>query len=357
MHDSDYAVVIGISQYPTLKPPAPGSPHDLSGPDADAAAIFDWLTNTEKGGVPESNAIHVSTSKYLPFQTEMFMGQNRILARPCEADMAGCFGWLLQRFQNSNKVHLGRRLYVYFSGHGFAVKDCEGGVYDPQATPNDLRHFYVRSWFDWFYRNAVFAEFVLWVDACSDNIPIGGAIGGTRLPRTQSSNPASGRRFVAFAAKHTLRSVERPNSNGDVRGVFTTALLEGLNGAAVDQSTGRITADSLRRYLKGGMKNFMIDQDRNNPDIDNEPAFGPVEDLDFGAHQATRFTTEIRFDNRFMGAAAEIIDNHFKSLAQTVVAAQPWFVDLPTGFYAVLVAGDRKPFSVTGGQIVAVIVN
>lgn len=358
MNQDDYAIVIGIRRYPSLKPPFPGEANDLQGANLDAREVHDWLADPAGGGVPDNNRLLVTSDQFPnPFQIQAFAGQEQVLAKPNAEEIAGCFGWLIRRFNEANRLRLGRRLYVYFAGHGFGVGDCDGGVYTANANPGILHHFYVRSWFDWLYRNAYFKEFVLWMDACSDPIPINGAPNEAPLEDRQVADFANGRRFVAFAARHPLRSVERRMPDGKIRGVFTYALLQGLKGGAADPLTGNVTAPSLRDYLNGSLASFQPQQDQLNPDIGSEPSFGPVDDIDFGQTAVTTIDRVIRFANRHAGKAATILDGNFQSVARTVAGAAAWSVALPGGIYKVEVAPDtRQFFEVTGENTDDVIV-
>ena len=351
MNPEDYAIVIGISRYPLLSPPhPPGHPHDLQGPDLDAKEIHDWLADPQGGGVPEDNRLLVTSDMFPdPFNTGLVAGQRQLLAQPNAEELAGCFGWLINRFKDANRLQLGRRLYVYFAGHGFGVGDCDGGVYTANANPSILHHFYVRSWFDWFYRNAYFKEFVLWMDACSDPIPINGAPSEALLAHRQAANFAEGRLFVSYAARHPLRSVERQMPDGKIHGVFTYALLQGLKGAARDPDSGTVTSASLRDYLRGSLGSFQPQQDRDNPDIASKPSFGPVDEMSFGtaepgAAAVKTFDRVIRFDNRHTGREAVILDHSFQPLVDTIASAATWDVALPIGVYKLEVAPDTKQY-------------
>lgn len=346
MNPDDYAIVIGIRRYPTLGAPyPPGNPHDLQGPERDAEAVYEWLADEEGGGVPEGNRLLVTSKMYPdPFPIELVAGQPKASARPNVDELSGCFGWLIERYSIANRLRLGRRLYVYFAGHGFGVADCDGGVYAANASPGVLHHFYVQNWFDWLYRNAYFDEFVLWMDACSDPIPINGMPNTAPLPDRRAPDFAQGRRFVVYAARHPLRSVERRMPDGEIRGVFTYALLKGLRGAAPpDPVTGRVTARTLRDYLKGNLSAFQPQQDRENPDIGSVPSFGAEDDIEFCA-ASNSLARVLRFHHRHLGQQAVILNSSFTTVAAVAVGADPWTVNLPSGIYKLEVAPDIKIF-------------
>jgi hypothetical protein len=351
MNDTDYAIVVGIRRYPNL------GAGPLDGPDIDAKAVYDWLVDPDKGGVPKKQAFLVRSSDFEdPFPEVDVGGRISFKAEPTADDLAKCFGSIYESAKQNNTVRLGRRLYVYFSGHGFCVDNCDGGIYTASASPSLLHHFYVKSWFDWFYKHAVFEEFVLWMDACAEKIDVGQP-NPTLLPADrESANLARGRQFVAYAAKHTLRAVERRTPDGNIRGVFTYTLLEGLNGGAVEDE--RITAESLRKYLKGGMKAYMDPEDVRNPDIAETPAFGTVEDIEFDPMPLTRFAHAIRFSPPHFGKTVQILDNAFAIIEGSTASSETWTVQLQSGYYKLIVDGTAETnFEVNGKTTDAVLIS
>src|SRR5215469_15836559 len=58
----DYAIVIGLSAYPKLGDP-PGA-NNLQGPENDADAVYEWLTNPSEGGLPAGNVKLVCSRDY-----------------------------------------------------------------------------------------------------------------------------------------------------------------------------------------------------------------------------------------------------------------------------------------------------
>lgn len=372
MSDRDFAVVVGISRYPTLRAPAPGSSHDLQGPDADSEAVHQWLTDPKGGAVPPGQAFLINSARHARAHAQMAAmqpGPNPMPPDgPTRDQMEGAFRWIIDQHRRRRRIHLGRRLYVFFSGHGFAMRNADGGVYDAAASPDWLSHFYVGSWFDWFYRSAMFEEFVLWVDACADSIPISSP-SPAFLPVGDSPDMADGRCFVAYSAKRGRLSVERQDGNGQVHGVFTMALLDGLKGGARDPDTGRVTADGLARHLERTMGGFMTDADRDNPDIGKEPAIGQCDDLEFGpriapapapaaagpgagagARAQDLVPVTLRFGARHEGQPARVLDNALQEVAAGVVEGGAWSLRLPLGlFKAVIAATDgAQLFEVNG---------
>lgn len=350
MNLRDYAIVIGIQRYPMFGSPYPGEPNDLAGPNLDAQMVYDWLADENGGGIPVDNRLLVTSADFPdPFEIETLGPIRQIKARPTADELKGCFGWLIRLFEASNSKFLGRRLYVYFSGHGFGVDDCDGGVFAANADVKFLQHFYVRRWFDWLYKNAYFEELILWTDACSDPVPIGGQADRGLPSDTSAPHYPGVNRSVVFAAKHPLKSVERRMPDGNIRGVFTYALLEGLKGAAVDAETGWVTSRSLQRYLEGGMETFMEEEDIEDPDVSNKPSFGVSDEIRFVEVGVQSFTLKVRFAARHAGADAFILDGRFDRVGETNANAETWTVTLAPGDYFLQVGADGgQPLTVAG---------
>src|SRR2546428_4903355 len=99
-----YAVIVGVSLYPTLGEP-PDASADLKGPENDADAVCAWLKSA--GGVPDANIKLVKSSAFMPFNPAA-------AGKPTTVEIDECFLWLDQLAQ-ANKVNkkglkVGRRL-------------------------------------------------------------------------------------------------------------------------------------------------------------------------------------------------------------------------------------------------------
>ena len=91
LNERDFAIVIGISRYSH-----DGYFRDLRGSEADADAVFNWLTDPSGGALPANNVI--------------------VLHSPTRSEAEHAFDQMFDRFINDP----GRRLYIYGSGHGFS---------------------------------------------------------------------------------------------------------------------------------------------------------------------------------------------------------------------------------------------
>jgi uncharacterized caspase-like protein len=264
----DYAIVIGIGRYPGFGSNETEA-NDLNGPDDDAKAIYDWLVAPDKGGVLPANAKLIRSADFPP-------APQALKARPHREAIVEAFDELesaaQQNDQQGNGLRVGRRLYLYASGHGFAQRRKEGCVFVANATRVRTHHVFASGWLEWFYNAQYFDELVLWMDCCMvSDLAIVPEVAGYR--KMHGTTPTS-KLFSAFAAKFPQQAVERPMPDGKVHGVFTYTLLEGLKGVAADPVTDEVTSATLRDHLTNTMKTYLSEADLNDDIVAKEPDFG-----------------------------------------------------------------------------------
>jgi hypothetical protein len=352
MNDHDRAVVIGIRRYPDAAAPS-GWITNLNGPDNDADAVVAWLRKADGGGLPKDNVAVVRSADFAdpfanandvgPQQQAVVRALNNVANLPSTA------------FEGQ---YAGRRLYIYVSGHGYAQQRNEAALVTAEAERDLPFNVEVRSWLDWFWRAGRFKEFVLWADCCATRAPIAILTRCSRTPVT-APNLDGGRSFTAFAAKFDKRAVERQmdEDGGKWRGVFTWALLKGLNGAAA--VGGAVTSDTLRNYLTENMKTFMRPDQLADAGVAKEPDFGYVEPITFRKFDAaSRYPVTLRFPAACVGQAATIVVSASRPpAASTTLAAIDWNLQLEAGSYAALVpaVGLVHPFTITGSANAAIV--
>ncbi len=268
MAADDYAIVVGITKYPGLGISAE-DPADLKGSEQDALEVTNWLKAKDGGDLPDDRD-HVNLICTSGFQSE----PTATKGEPQQQRLRDAFDALVQAGKEKPRASrddpmLGRRLYIYMSGHGFSPSRYRGALYVANATPDNGWHSYASGWLEWFQDNFYFKEYVLWMDCCMDR-EFG--IDPENIMKKTSRFGRMGGTFIAFAAPRQFKTVERSikAKNGEIHGVFTCALLEGLRGGAVD-SEGQITGRSLADYLLNGMSAYLTEDDLKNPMIAREP--------------------------------------------------------------------------------------
>lgn len=227
----DFAIIIGINDY---TPISLKGLRTLQGAINDANNVEKWVASTSGGNVPSGNIKKIiSTPNPLrPFQTEIDMAFDQIIE------------------SINAKGGLARRLYFYFAGHGLGTLDSsiDTGLC-PANWSEFLRHTALssESYKDYIKQIGYFEEIFFIADCCR-NTKI-----NIKLKTPGFSSPVPGQNagqtnmFVAYATQYQDQSFEIESVDSEMRGAFTTVLLEALEGAA--SKNGVIGADDLRDYL------------------------------------------------------------------------------------------------------------
>jgi hypothetical protein len=238
----DWALIVGVSRYREKRF------GDLEGPERDARDFYAWVTSPNGGGITKKNQIRLILSPGAG------KGKPGGKPKPTVEQITEFFEELEELAQvNASKrkgLQVGRRLYIFLSGHGFKPTDEETALLTANAQMEALHHLPGKAWANLFYKGLRFEEVLLFMDCCRPTVP-----------KTPSSTPILkiapnptykdvGKVFYAFATS-SGRSARERLIDGKVRGVFTAALLEGLQGAAAtDLDQTEISTADLRNYLQ-----------------------------------------------------------------------------------------------------------
>ncbi len=257
----DYAIVVGINGYPGISP--------LQGPENDARAFRDWLLSPSGGKFAAAGADRL---KFL-VSSDYPEAREARRAKPTLELVEDAF---YELFKAAFKGKVGRRLYVFLAGHGFAPSLGfapgldESALLMANAERQALGHHIPGSvYVDWFRAAAAFDEILLFMDCCRDDY------GRTALhlpPFSELKRPeaASVRFFYAYATKWSYKAREKKVESGEVRGLFSFALMEGLHGGAAN-GAGRITGQSLANYVYNRLPGLNNGEKPQEPRFDYEP--------------------------------------------------------------------------------------
>lgn len=255
MTADDRAIVVGVQTYPHLS--------DLGSPENDALAVRDWLVDPTGGDVPPANLQLIVSSQFTTTRLEPKLDAVR-----------DAMDALVNQAEESRRAHsglrLGRRLYLYFSGHGIAAADRRAALLMANASPLSLGHHLVgRPYAEWFVNAGLFDEVLLLMDCCQEPYP---RVAPNPVHYVDRVSPGWDQRklFVGCGALWR-RSAREKVIDGTPRGVFTIALLEGLRGGARDPSSGSVTSRSLEEYLYRRMPELLSAEERSDADISQEP--------------------------------------------------------------------------------------
>lgn len=341
----DWAIVVGVSRYPGISP--------LDGPENDAKAFRDWLVDPMGGAVPPEQVRLILSSDFPDPQD------------PTPVEIESAFEWLDDRAEQNLEAGIGRkvgrRLYLYFSGHGYAPSREEAALLMANATQRTAgNHIAGRLWAEWLYESGYFEEIALFMDCCRDDytkvfmrqIHLGRVYNGKDIQDRK--------RFYAFGTQWDRKAWERLNPvDNRVHGIFTTALMTGLNGQAADKDTGLITAGSLKSYLYQNMRNFLTPEEQANVAIGKDPFIddltNPVQPMVFAQialADVKKVKVTIHVPPSDAAKKAEIFGNDDSNPAQSHNAVpELWEVELPNGLYEVrLESGTSELFKVNASS-------
>jgi len=359
MATDDWAIVVGIKSY--FDPDLAG----LEGPENDAREFYDWVVSADGGAVPKAQAQCILSSDYHP------PFASAAAAMPTAEAIKGAFDHLRSIADENEEKGLGRtvgkRLYLFFSGHGFAPSQddeltalltAEASVASAQLT-----HVIGSYMADFFWRAKFFDEILLFMDCCRSIMDC------TQLYKPWETERATDydqvRRFYAYGARVAKESREWKMADGKFHGVFTRTLMDALSNTGFDpRDPSKITAESLRDQLYNGFKGFMSAADQNRPDLPKEPEVdyeqkpqanftivtrGSLLQRALGLTQVPKFQVTVLVSPGRVGKHVVLRDKTLAVAGEDTLAA-PMTLSLERGFYALEIAGEPEPitFEVTG---------
>jgi uncharacterized caspase-like protein len=312
---SDYALVLGINDYPGIKD------RSLKGAIRDAEQFRDWLHDTTLGGgVPADNVKTVLSkgSPVAPLHDEVDEALDRLVQRATEHGSA-------------------RRFYFFFSGHGIAQIEQE-------RTPTAFclgkwtehwRNYALDSdcYVNYIVNTQRFAEVILFADCC--RIRKFTAYGrcpamGNIAPGTA---PSAVRQFRAHATELMDFAYEAAEASGsEVRGHFSRALMNGLWGAAAGPDGG-VKALRLKEYLEREVPRLAkLANHKQSPVI--VPEFATADEPVFGSASPVPAQVNVRvtFSDTTAGPI-ELEGPEIDTFQRTDASIGTWPLSLTAGTY------------------------
>ena len=238
MAKDDWAIVVGVKAY------FDSHLAGLEGPENDANEFYQWAVSDDGGAVPKGQAQLILSSMYNP----PFKAATD--AMPTAEAVKAAFDHLKsiaeENGENGNGRVVGRRLYLFFSGHGFAPshRDDLTAILtaDANVKEDKLPHILCSYMADFFWRACYFEEILLFVDCCRSRMECSQLY----MPYDDESGSEfwKVRRFYGYGARVGKESREWKMADGQVHGVFTRTLIDALKGAATIRRTRRTSRRS-----------------------------------------------------------------------------------------------------------------
>ncbi len=319
-HD-DWAIVVGITDYSVVQGDARLKITPLKSPHLDAQDFCDWLTSPAGGGLAPDGDHHIwrivwpdGAAVSSEDQVEPAI-RRAVRAIQQTADLNASQG---------KPRRVGRRLYVYMAGHGFSPREDQTALLMPDFSADCMGppyHWLGEYTANWFYEAGYFDEVLLFMDCCRRiqgfpalHMP---------FPPKRAVNYQQGKRFFVLAAKRGLETWEQKRPDGEVRGIFTTALLNGL------RIGGQVTTRSLRDYLVNTLQAAA-------------PEVREVDDFVINQAHPLTYPVTIHLPPGAIGTDVEVqmrrwVASRWEVKAQTTAAADTWQVHLEPDIYKAVV--------------------
>jgi hypothetical protein len=245
MAADDFAVLVGVSSYPALG--------DLEGPEHDVNDFEKWLIHDAE--VPATNITRICTKKFPPPPAD-----DPSETRPFLDDLKRPFVKYLKDARKKGD-RIGRRLYLYFSGHGFATGLDAIGLFPANVEKNlTFEAMPGLRYAQWMAIRPFFSEFVVFMDCCRDFVPVDGALGDPIWKFDAYADPGKHANVAwGIAAEFNKKAIEKKFDTEGVRGIFTRALIRALREAPGNPA-GQVTIDDIRIYV-----DTLLKDDADNP--------------------------------------------------------------------------------------------
>ncbi len=279
MAPTDRAVVVGIDRYPFLDPADPNDPGKLKGPQNDAREFARWLVDAGGGDVPDTRVTTILSSDF-PNDAH----------RPSTDDIDQAFSAIIREASERPDRKGGRRLYLFFAGHGFSnPADLEDTALLMANAARGMTGFHIpgRAYANWFRTAALFDEIVLLMDCCRE---LRQSAPQRVVPFEPRPSPPPSRIFIGYATDLSMAARERPSPEHahEVRGRFSEAVVAGLRRAVDDQ--GRVTAHSLKKFVLNQMQ-----AEANSTGERQEPKIEDLDDIVFKEGLGLPYELDVTF--------------------------------------------------------------
>ncbi len=231
-HPDHYALVIGINDYAEKS-------RRLNGAINDAQAFINWLTTDQGGGLAPAHCLRLFSepNPLMPGQDDI---ENRI------EDLRNI---VLTNHPDDGQA---QRLYFYFSGHGTGISPSNVGLcYSHWSTSRSGALLSSSDYLAYLQNTGLFREIIVILDCCRSWEGSAGSPPRLTPEKPDAKRVADVKILTLYGSEFLARSIESFNADtSEVRGYFTSALIDGLNGKAAMPATGEVTVGYLRNYLE-----------------------------------------------------------------------------------------------------------
>jgi hypothetical protein len=328
---ADYGIIVGINGYVKFKP--------LNGPESDAKRFHNWLTS------PTGGCVSIG-------KTDLILSDLSNLAsvQPTIEAVNKAFRKYSDPAYEKDDHRLGRRLYVFLSGHGITpvltqnAKTDIAGLLMADSSPSYPQHVVGQLYAEWFRNAGAFDELALFMDCCRDLKPNVSPVGPVTPP--VNSDRADKIRFLyAMAAEVDSKAWEvllpirglggDQRSPQEPRGVFSYALMEALNTPTVCDDQGQLTSNVLGEYLTRRVNKIRKDQAAK---VVTSQFLNPIV---FLTGRNTRPTLRVAFNPALEGKTI-VLSRDSDVIDRYTIVELSWSKPVQKGIYVLAIEGVKQ---------------
>jgi hypothetical protein len=325
-----YAIVVGIKTYPD------SWLGNVCGAERDAKEFCEWLLDSEGGDLKKENVDLLCTSDFYPHSSPQSVKQ----AHPIPDEIYDLFRRHISRAGEVESI--GKRLYIFVAGHGFADPQnmSSVGLYTADAEKLYPCHIAVTYVAEWFARQALFDEIILIMDCCRSH-HLQYKVSEPYLPELQGSRNASKVRiFRAFAVGWGQTARAKKFDDGKYHGIFTEALINALRNANPNDK-GEVSGEIVKNYVHNTIHEIAEEVEVAPPDIDvSDP------DIVFTKRKAGATSPVRIFVTAYTGEEKLVLlrgdDNGLSEYCRVVAASPMVSLNLAPGLYKVIVESTNR---------------
>jgi hypothetical protein len=276
----DHAIVVGINHY---RPEFP----ILQGCINDAELFHEWLVSPTGGGLNPANVqLLVSSAPANPTDDAAWQPvRDTIYTR--------LIRYRKKRLETGQRV--GRRLYLFYAGHGVAVplRPGDAGIVMPNSEfPEPLFAVPGRQIIDAMQRDRTFDELVVFMDCCREVRGHGMVDAQITVTTIEDPEHRRGANYCCgFAAGWNDSTAElmldhplHPGRGQLIQGIFTHALLKALSSAAAGTT---VDSHTLGELVKANVEALDAREDRR-PRLNSSPKEDHPNPIVFAAPSAAQ---------------------------------------------------------------------
>lgn len=290
MNELHFAVSVGINEYPAFD--------RLNYAVGDAEKFDEWVRHAQGGDVPDGNAELVTSPEPLPDEWDAFTASPRV------DDVLTH----LRRFREQVEAAVAEdssawdrtRLYLFCSGHGIAPAAQDAALLAANSDRDNIGlNLPCKKLQEWFQEAQPFRELVFLADCCRKRIA-GAPEPWIPWPK-KTGDRGNVRWLLGCATYFGDLAFEGDGSPDERRGYFTSALLDGLRGAAAEKETGRVMAYGLADYVQRRVQHAT--EDRLRPQRPTMPAAEDFLICRVDEVKLAKFNIKVVFPDNYQGQA------------------------------------------------------